>query len=196
MAGPEVFDVAVSDSDAAWRVANSEVGIEDLVAGLSERDPALVVMEATGGLEIPAAAALSAAGVAVVIGNPRQVRDFAKATGQLAKTDRIDAHVLARSRSTGAVPPHCALSQDSPPRLADRDVPGRAEYLRARLAAIGGDVPGATRELQAALADGVLLGFDGALGPHNETDFVISGDGASLRRLVSEENGVDPIDPN
>jgi transposase len=56
---------------------------------------ALAVLEATGGLEQPAAAALALAGVPVAIVNPRQVRDFAKATGKLAKTDRIDAAVLA-----------------------------------------------------------------------------------------------------
>jgi transposase len=58
-------------------------------------EPVLVVMEATGGFEVAAAAALAAADLAVVIANPRQVRDFAKSTGQLAKTDAIDAHILA-----------------------------------------------------------------------------------------------------
>jgi transposase len=57
--------------------------------------PALIVLEATGGLEIPVVAALHAAGLPVVVVNPRQVRDFAKALGQLAKTDRLDAQVLA-----------------------------------------------------------------------------------------------------
>lgn len=74
---------------------HTEAGIEDLVTRLVEADPTLVVMEATGGFEIPSAAALTAAGLAVVIANPRQVRDFAKSTGQLAKTDRMDAQVLA-----------------------------------------------------------------------------------------------------
>ena len=55
----------------------------------------LVVMEATGGLEVAAAASLAAAEIPVVIANPRQVRDFAKSTGQLAKTDAIDAKILA-----------------------------------------------------------------------------------------------------
>lgn len=89
------LDVALSESAATWRVANTEAGIEDLVRRLTEIEPALVVMEATGGFEIPSAAALTAAGLAVVIANPRQVRDFAKSTGQLAKTDRIDAGILA-----------------------------------------------------------------------------------------------------
>ena len=54
-----------------------------------------IVLEATGGYETPLVAALAAAGLPVVVANPRQVRDFAKATGQLAKTDRLDAHLLA-----------------------------------------------------------------------------------------------------
>jgi transposase len=66
-----------------------------LVEQLREVRPSLVVMEATGGFEVPAAAALAAAEIPVVIANPRQVRDFAKSTGQLAKTDAIDAHILA-----------------------------------------------------------------------------------------------------
>jgi transposase len=79
------LDVGLSDSTATWRVPNTEAGIETLVTRLAEAHPALVVMEATGGFEIPSAAALTTAGLAVVIANPRQVRDFAKSTGQLAK---------------------------------------------------------------------------------------------------------------
>lgn len=89
------LDVGVSGSDDALAFPNSERGISDLVQWLGELAPALVVMEATGGFEVPAAAALAAAGIPVVIANPRQVRDFAKATGQLAKTDQLDAQVLA-----------------------------------------------------------------------------------------------------
>ena len=62
---------------------------------LRETGPALVVLEASGGLEIPLTAALASAGLPVVVINPRQVRDFARATGQLAKTDRLDASVIA-----------------------------------------------------------------------------------------------------
>src|SRR5439155_10653251 len=65
------------------------------VAELVRSPVTLVVMEASGGYEVPCAAALAAAGLPVVVVNPRQVRDFAKATGQLAKTDRIDAEILA-----------------------------------------------------------------------------------------------------
>jgi transposase len=65
------------------------------VKRLREIQPVLVVMEATGGFEVATAAALATAGIAVVIANPRQVRDFAKSTGQLAKTDQIDARILS-----------------------------------------------------------------------------------------------------
>jgi len=89
------LDVGVSGSGDVATYPNSDRGIADLLQSLGAHSPTLVVMEATGGFEMPAAAALSAAGFAVVIANPRQVRDFAKATGQLAKTDHIDAHILA-----------------------------------------------------------------------------------------------------
>jgi transposase len=79
----------------SWTVANDPDGIAVLVERLQAHPPALIVLEATGGFETDAAAALAAVGLPVVIANPRQVRDFAKATGQLAKTDRIDAAVLA-----------------------------------------------------------------------------------------------------
>jgi len=78
-----------------WSVANTASGIEALVAQLRELPPALIVLEATGGYEREVTAALVAAGLRAVVVNPRQVRAFAKATGQLAKTDRIDADVLA-----------------------------------------------------------------------------------------------------
>jgi len=89
------LDVCTLPSEAAARYTNDSIGIEALVASLASTTVALVVLEATGKLEIPVAAALSIAGIAVAIVNPRQVRDFAKATGQLAKTDTLDAHVLA-----------------------------------------------------------------------------------------------------
>jgi len=77
-------------------VANDAAGIEILVERLRELQPALIVLEATGGVERAVTRALASAEFPVVVINPRQVRDFAKATGQLAKTDTIDAAVLAR----------------------------------------------------------------------------------------------------
>jgi len=90
------LDVAIRPSAEKLSVSNDEAGIQALVTRLSEIKPALIVLEATGGLERSVSGALGSAQLPVVVVNPRQVRDFAKALGQLAKTDRIDAEVLAR----------------------------------------------------------------------------------------------------
>jgi transposase len=90
------LDLAVRPAGTHERLPNDEAGIALVVARLQPLHPALVVLEATGGLEVPLVAALAAAGLAVAVVNPRQVRDFAKAVGQLAKTDVLDAHLLAR----------------------------------------------------------------------------------------------------
>ena len=87
--------IAARPSGERWSVANDEHGIKTLVDRLTREPPALIVLEATGGYEVLCVAALAAAALPVVVVNPRQVRDFAKATGQLAKTDRIDAELLA-----------------------------------------------------------------------------------------------------
>jgi len=89
------LDVAVRPAKTSWTVSNDEEGICALADRLRELKPTLVVLEATGGLQIPLVAALGQAKLPVVVVNPRQVRDFAKATGRLAKTDAIDADVIA-----------------------------------------------------------------------------------------------------
>jgi transposase len=89
------LEVASRPDGESWRVANNAVGIAALLARLVDLRPSLIVLEATGGLELPVVAALGSAGLPVVAVNPRQVRDFAKAIGKLAKTDAIDARVLA-----------------------------------------------------------------------------------------------------
>lgn len=90
------LDVALGSEGEVIQVANDEDGIAALVARLSQSKPALVVLEATGGYEGLVAAALAGRKLPVAVVNPRQVRDLAKALGILAKTDRIDARVLAR----------------------------------------------------------------------------------------------------
>jgi transposase len=90
------LDIAVGPSSEQWTEANDPAGIARLVVRLVDLAPRGVVLEATGGLEKPLANALAAAGIAATIANPRQVRDFAKAIGQLAKTDALDAQLLAR----------------------------------------------------------------------------------------------------
>ena len=89
------LDVALSDKDASQRLANDDKGISALLACLKQLNVAVVLMEATGGLERPLAQALCLAGFAVMVVNPRQAHDFAKAMGYLAKTDSIDARVLS-----------------------------------------------------------------------------------------------------
>lgn len=91
----EQLDVALGADGDTWSVANDDTGLEALLDDLRGRNCGLVVLEATGGFEIPAVSALAAAGIPVVVANPRQVRSFARATGQLAKTDRLDARILA-----------------------------------------------------------------------------------------------------
>lgn len=89
------LDVNIRPANESCRFTNDEGGREQLLSFLLDRRPELVVLEATGGLEIPIASILGAAGIPLAVVNPRQVRDFAKALGQLAKTDHIDAQVLA-----------------------------------------------------------------------------------------------------
>lgn len=89
------LDVAIRPGGQAWQESNDLEGITRLVEKLVELRPALIVMEATGGYEMAAACSLGAKGLPVVVINPRQGRDFAKSLGRLAKTDKIDAGMLA-----------------------------------------------------------------------------------------------------
>ena len=89
------LDVALRPTQDCWQVNNDESGIASLVERLRTVQPTLVVLEATGGLEVPVTGALAEAGLPVVVVNPRHARDVATATGRLAKTDRRDARGLA-----------------------------------------------------------------------------------------------------
>jgi transposase len=90
------LDMAVNDDNRHWSFSNSPFGIEKAIETIKKFKPELVVLEATGSYEIPFAAAVGIEGVPVVVANPRQIRDFAKSAGILAKTDEIDAKVIAR----------------------------------------------------------------------------------------------------
>ncbi len=90
------LDVATRPSGEQWHVPNDEAGIQALIARLQPLQPRLIVLEASGGWELLVASSLAEAGLPVAVVTPRQVRDFAKAIGQLAKTDTLDAQVLAR----------------------------------------------------------------------------------------------------
>lgn len=91
----DYLDIAIFGSNRPWRFDNSPAGIKQTIKTLEAIKPALVVFEATGGLEIPLWAALSEAGLNVASINPRQIRDFARSKGKLAKTDILDAQVIA-----------------------------------------------------------------------------------------------------
>jgi transposase len=93
------LDVAVVGGSEAVRIGNDTAGICDLTQQLSQARPERVVLEATGGYEKALVRALQARGIPVAVVNQRQVRDFARATGRLAKTDRIDAQILAQFAS-------------------------------------------------------------------------------------------------
>jgi len=90
------LDVALLPAGESLAVGRDSAGLEALIERLGQLGPALVVLEATGGYEQVVSAGLAAAGLPVCVVNPRQIRDFARATGKLAKTDRLDALAIAR----------------------------------------------------------------------------------------------------
>jgi transposase len=89
------LEVAVHNQSSSWQAANTEVGIAELVKQMQAINPTLVVLEATGGFELRLVAELAAGQLPVVVTNPRRVRNFARSTGKLAKTDKLDAKMLA-----------------------------------------------------------------------------------------------------
>jgi transposase len=92
------LDVALRPGDENFSVANNPRGIASLVKQLKQLPVSLIVLEASGGYEVAVASELATAALPVAVLNPRQVRNFARATGRLAKTDAIDAQVLAQFR--------------------------------------------------------------------------------------------------
>lgn len=106
----EKLDVAVRPTGEFMSFSNNEDGISCVIDFVKSFSPNLIVLEATGGMETAAVGMLAAKGLPVVVINPRQIRDFAKATGKLAKTDVIDAHLIARFGE--AVRPELRLLKD------------------------------------------------------------------------------------
>jgi len=96
----KTLDVAIHPSGEQWTFSNDDSGIKDIVRRLRKLTPALVVVEPTGGFQNQLVAALVASSMPVVVVNPRHIRNFARATGRLAKTDAIDAKIMASFAAT------------------------------------------------------------------------------------------------
>lgn len=126
------LDVRETGEARGWPVRNDEAGLADLTRHRQSRPVRLVVLEATGGYEYAGVVALRRAGLAVAVANPRQAREFARATGQLAKTDRIDARVLARFGT--AIEPEARPLPSEEARELDQLV-ARRRQVRAMLQA-------------------------------------------------------------
>lgn len=103
------LDLALRPTGEVVRLSNDPDGLTALVARLAPLQPVLIVVEATGGYEIPTLAACQAAGLPIAAVNPRQARDFARGVGRLAKTDRIDAQVLAHMAEAVRPPAQAAV---------------------------------------------------------------------------------------
>jgi transposase len=121
------LDIAVRPDNKKWSIVNSEADIAKVVETLKKLSPQFIVIEATGGMEMPLVAALSQACLPVVVVNPRQVRDFAKAIGRLAKTDRIDSEILAHFGE--AVKPEVRLLKDEDTRTLTALVTRRRQVI-------------------------------------------------------------------
>ena len=117
------LDVHVRPSGQSFAALRDSKGLEQLVGQLRQLPPALIVLEATGGFEVTVAAALASAGLPLAVVNPRQIRDFARAMGRLAKTDALDAQVIAL---------FAERIRPEPRPLADADSQSLAELVARR----------------------------------------------------------------
>ena len=132
----DLLDVCVRPTGEFFQVSNDKAGIAKLRKKLQPLSPERVVMEATGGYEAEAALTLRLAGMKVCVVNPVRVRNFAKADGQLAKTDKIDATVLAQLLRADLVPEAWAPGEKARElRIALRE---RMFYVRLRTMAKNG----------------------------------------------------------
>lgn len=215
------LDVATRPATVQFRAANDDSGIADIISMLSELSVALVVVEATGGLESPVVASLSVAGIPVAVVNPRQARDFAKATGRLAKTDAIDAEALAHFAE--AVRPRVKPLADEKAqelealvarrqqitgmlvaeknrlkkavRLVQEDVRGHIAFLEGRLASVDAQMKDAIRNSPVWKAKEDLLKTVPGIGPVVSAT-LISGLpelGSLDRKQISSLVGVAPL---
>jgi transposase len=124
----EILDMIVYTTGEMRSFANDRPGISSAVVWLKKVTPEIIAMEATGGLEVPFYVALQQVKLPVAVINPRQVRDFAKSTGMLAKTDKIDARVLARFAA--AIKPEIRPLPDEEERQLDALVTRRLQLVQ------------------------------------------------------------------
>jgi transposase len=179
-------DIALRPSGERWAVPNAASGVATLVAQLQVRHPTLIVLEATGGLERAVTSALATAGLPVVVVNPRQVREVARATGQLAKTDALDARALAHFADVirptprslpdaqtqelrallGRRQPWIAMRTAAQHRLAGtsgrltQDIEAHIAWLNARIATLDDDLVHSHRSICAMRPPMVCLDYE------------------------------------
>jgi transposase len=215
------LDMAMRPGGQLQSVNNDVPGIRQLVSALGDASPELIVLEATGGLEMAAVSALLEAGLPVVVVNPRQVRDFAKAVGRLAKTDRIDAEVLAHFAE--AVRPETRPLKDEQtqalaallarrrqliemltaeknrlsisPKFVRKDIRRHITWLETRLALIDTDLNGAIKDSPAWREKDDLLRSVPGVGPVLATSIIcgLPELGALSRRQIAALVGVAPL---
>jgi transposase len=195
------LDICVRPSEEAFAVARDPEGLERLVERLRAISPALVALEATGGYETVVAGALAAAHLPLAVVNPRQIRDFARSTGKLAKTDRLDAAAIAHFAEAIRPPARRVADEEAQAlgelvarrrqviemivaeknrrRLAGQPrvlkaIDRHIDLLQAELSELDRDIDGAIRKSPAWQADADLLASVPGVGK------------ATLRTLIAE----------
>ena len=138
------LDVAVTPNERTWQVSNDEEGINQLVVTLKQLSPGLIVLEPAGGYEAPIAVSLATEGLNVAVVNARQIRDYARAVGRMAKTDKLDALIMAGFAAT--IKPQARPLGDEESRRIKAKVSRRRQLLemlkaeKCRLNTAHGDV--------------------------------------------------------
>jgi transposase len=216
------LDVHVRPAGEAFSVTRDETGLAELVTRLGAVGPALIVLEATGGFETIVATTLAAAGLPLAVVNPRQIRAFAQACGQLAKTDALDAAIIARFAEAvrpqpRAVPDHAARAlgellarrrqiigmmvaernrrrQLTQPRLV-KTVDRVLATLQKQLSAVETDIDTAIRDTPAWREKEELLTSAPAIGPKIARTLIadLPELGTLTRRQISALVGVAPF---
>ena len=148
------LDVCIEPAVETLHIAYDEAGIMHIAGRLKEISPTLIVLEATGGLEVRIATELASLGLPVAVINPRQARDFAKATGQLAKTDQVDAAVLAAFAK--AIRPQIRPLKDADTLALDDMVSRRRQLIKMRVQETLRLGTAATKPLQKSLTKHIV----------------------------------------